>query len=69
LQQVLHSPAHRGFSFVIGSKALTDSLKEYSDRPKYQRLIIGFERGEDPDEAYSSVPYEKGANFLLHLGK
>ncbi|KIM81710.1 hypothetical protein PILCRDRAFT_821059 [Piloderma croceum F 1598] len=67
LQQVLHSPAHRGFSFVIGSKALTDSLKEYSDRPKYQRLIIGFERGEDPDEAYSSVPYEKGANFLLHL--
>jgi len=67
LQQVLHSPAHRGFSFVIGSKALNDALKEYADRPKYQRLIINFERGEDPDDAYSSIPYEKGANFILHL--
>jgi leukotriene-A4 hydrolase len=32
-------------------------------------LVISFEEGEDPDEAYSSVPYEKGANFLLYLGK
>lgn len=23
--------------------------------------------GEDPDDAYSSIPYEKGANFLLYL--
>ncbi|CAA7267762.1 unnamed protein product [Cyclocybe aegerita] len=67
LQQVLHSPAERGFSFVIGSKALYDSLKQYEDRPKYQRLVIRFEEGEDPDDAYSSIPYEKGANFLLHL--
>jgi leukotriene-A4 hydrolase len=69
LQQVLHSPAHRDFSFVIGYKALNDSLKEYANRPKYQRLIINFERGEDPDDAYSRIPYEKGANFILHLGK
>ncbi|RDB24666.1 Leukotriene A-4 hydrolase [Hypsizygus marmoreus] len=67
LQQVLHTPAHRGFSFVIGSKALKDSLVQYKDRPKYQRLVIEFEKGEDPDDAYSSVPYEKGANFILHL--
>ncbi|KAF8639401.1 hypothetical protein AX17_001526 [Amanita inopinata Kibby_2008] len=67
LQQFLHSPAHRGFSYLIGSKALKDSLKQYADRPKYQRLIIGFEKGEDPDDAYSSIPYEKGANFLLYL--
>jgi leukotriene-A4 hydrolase len=69
LLQVLHSPAERGFSFVIGSKALIDSLKEYEDRPKYQRLSISFEKGEDPDDAYSSIPYEKGANFILHLGE
>lgn len=67
LQQVLHSPAHRGFSFVIGHKALNDALQEYADRPKYQRLIIDFEKGEDPDDAYSSIPYEKGANFILHI--
>ncbi|TFK38633.1 peptidase family M1-domain-containing protein [Crucibulum laeve] len=67
LQQVLHSPADRGFSFLIGEKALKDSLKQYDDRPKYQRLVIEFEKGEDPDDAYSSIPYEKGANFILHL--
>ncbi|THH04799.1 hypothetical protein EW145_g5260 [Phellinidium pouzarii] len=67
LQEVLHSPAHRGFSFLIGYKALQDALKEYKDKPKYQRLIIDFEIGEDPDDAYSSVPYEKGANLILYL--
>jgi leukotriene-A4 hydrolase len=41
----------------------------YADQPKYQRLQINFEKGEDPDDAYSNVPYEKGANFLLHLGE
>lgn len=69
LQQVLHSPAHRGFSFLIGYKALQDALKQYEDRPKYQRLIIDFDVGEDPDDAYSSVPYEKGGNFILYLGE
>ena len=29
--------------------------------------MIDFETGEDPDDAYSTVPYEKGANFILHL--
>ncbi|PPQ84726.1 hypothetical protein CVT25_013808 [Psilocybe cyanescens] len=67
LQQILHSHAERGFAYVIGSKALYDSLREYESRPKYQRLVISFEEGEDPDDAYSSIPYEKGANFILHL--
>jgi leukotriene-A4 hydrolase len=68
LQEFLHSPAHRAFSYLIGNEALKDALKGYRDRPKYQRLVIDFEKGEDPDDAYSSVPYEKGANFLLHIG-
>lgn len=48
---------------------MTEALKYYSDKPKYQRLVIDFEKGEDPDDAYSSVPYEKGSNFLLYLGQ
>ncbi|EKM60600.1 uncharacterized protein PHACADRAFT_246632 [Phanerochaete carnosa HHB-10118-sp] len=67
LQEKLHSPAARGFQYVIGSKSLRDALKSYESAPKYQRLVIPFEKGEDPDDAYSDVPYEKGANFLLHL--
>ncbi|KAK0462904.1 uncharacterized protein EV420DRAFT_1627897 [Desarmillaria tabescens] len=67
LLQVIHSPADRGFSFLIGYKGLVDDLELYADRPKYQRLVIEFEKGEDPDDAYSKVPYEKGANLILHL--
>lgn len=67
LQEVLHTPAHRGFSYIIGQRGLNDALKQYTDRPKYQRLVIEFDQGEDPDDAYSAVAYEKGSNFLLHL--
>jgi len=67
LQGALHGPAERDFSYIIGRKALKEGLEQFKDRPKYQRLVIPFEFGEDPDEAYSSVPYEKGSNFLLYL--
>ncbi|OSD05714.1 hypothetical protein PYCCODRAFT_1465050 [Trametes coccinea BRFM310] len=67
LLQLLHTPADRGFSFLIGRTSLTNALKQYTSKPKYQRLVIDFDVGEDPDDAYSTVPYEKGANFLLHL--
>ncbi|PPQ99607.1 hypothetical protein CVT24_005183, partial [Panaeolus cyanescens] len=38
LQLRLHGPAERGFQYVIGSKALYDSLEGYKNKPKYQRL-------------------------------
>lgn len=55
LLQVIHSPADRGFSFLIGYKSLVDDLELYANQPKYQRLVIEFEKGEDPDDAYSKV--------------
>ncbi|KAF9218882.1 zincin [Gyrodon lividus] len=67
LQELIRSPAHRGLSYVIGYKSLVDALKLFQTTPKYQRLVIGFETGEDPDSAYSRVPYDKGANFILYL--
>ncbi|KAJ1030819.1 hypothetical protein NDA18_002050 [Ustilago nuda] len=62
-------PAHRGFSYIIGSKALKDALEQFTDNPRFQRLIPAFKDGEDPDDAFSSIPYEKGSNFLLYLEK
>lgn len=71
LLQMVHAddngPAHRGFSYIIGAKALRDSLEDFADVPRFQRLIPSFRDGEDPDDAFSSIPYEKGANFLLYL--
>jgi hypothetical protein len=46
LQHVIHGPAARDFSCIIGAKALADALKQYEDRPKYQRLVIDFDYGE-----------------------
>lgn len=67
LLEIIHSPAHRGLSSVIGYKGLLDALAFFEDKPKYQKLVIDFDYGENPDSAYSRVPYDKGANFLLHI--
>ncbi|KAJ6577284.1 hypothetical protein B0H19DRAFT_1252651 [Mycena capillaripes] len=68
LLQVLHdSPAARGFSYVIGAKSLTDALKQFSDTPRFQRLVNDYAPGENPDDSYSEIPYEKGSNLILHL--
>lgn len=63
--QAIHGSATRSFEYIIGQKALDDSLKNMP--PRYQRLHIPYEEGEDPDDAFSSIPYEKGAQLLLHL--
>ncbi|KAI3623643.1 hypothetical protein CBS14141_003342 [Malassezia furfur] len=60
-------PAHRGFSYIIGARALRAALEGFADKPRFQRLVPGYEDGEDPDDAFSTIPYDKGANFLLHL--
>lgn len=67
LQGAIHGPAERAFSYILGAKSLKEALALYKDQPKYQQLVIPFKRGEDPDDAYSTIPYEKGANFLLHI--
>ncbi|GJJ13844.1 hypothetical protein Clacol_008101 [Clathrus columnatus] len=64
LLEKIKGPHHRDFSFIIGYKGLVDDLKRYEDKPKYQRLIIDFEKGENPDDAYSQVPYDKGKRTL-----
>ncbi|POV99753.1 hypothetical protein PSHT_13390 [Puccinia striiformis] len=58
---------NEGWTYIIGRKALGDALQEFKDQPKFQQLEIQYEFGEDPDLAFSSVPYDKGANFLLYL--
>jgi len=71
LLQVVHGPeagpSYRGFSYIIGAKALQDALEQFESIKRFQRLVPIFKDGEDPDDAFSSIPYEKGSNFILHL--
>ncbi|KAJ9118642.1 hypothetical protein QFC22_003862 [Naganishia vaughanmartiniae] len=67
--------AYWEFSEDIGRKLLRDALKEMP--PKYQKLVIDYEQHADPDDGFSTVPYDnllmtiragnRGSNFLLHI--
>ncbi|KAJ3135866.1 Leukotriene A-4 hydrolase [Geranomyces variabilis] len=66
----LHGQAVLEFDAIIGLKALTESVDHYAEikRPEFTCLCPRLEN-QDPDEAFSSVPYEKGFNFLFYLEK
>lgn len=53
-------------SWAAGQRALEDELERFKDRPELTRLRTHLS-GVDPDDAYSSIPYEKGARFLAAL--
>ncbi|SMR54343.1 unnamed protein product [Zymoseptoria tritici ST99CH_3D1] len=59
---------HRDFSAIIGWKALTDSIEQFGEDGEFTKLIPDL-KGKDPDDAFSSVPYEKGFVFLYSLEK
>ncbi|KAH3687439.1 hypothetical protein WICPIJ_001549 [Wickerhamomyces pijperi] len=57
----------RGFEFLMGWNDLVNSI-DALPKFEYSRLIQDLKQGEiDPDDTFSSVPYEKGANFIYHL--
>ncbi|RAL06228.1 bifunctional aminopeptidase/epoxide hydrolase [Aspergillus ibericus CBS 121593] len=62
----VHGEAYRHFSAIIGWKALTDSVEHFGHDHEFTKLITDL-KGKDPDDAFSSIPYEKGFNFLFHL--
>lgn len=43
-----------------------DSVELFGADHEFTKLIVDL-KGKDPDDAFSSVPYEKGFNFLFHL--
>ncbi|KAK6607551.1 leukotriene a4 hydrolase [Botrytis cinerea] len=45
---------------------LLDSVKLYGEDHEFTKLIVDL-KGKDPDDAFSSVPYEKGFHFLYYL--
>ncbi|KAI4232841.1 MAG: hypothetical protein LQ349_004752 [Xanthoria aureola] len=68
IQAAVHGEPHRDFSAIIGWKALSDSVQEFGEDHEFTKLVIDL-KGKDPDDAFSSVPYEKGFHFLYHLEK
>lgn len=63
----LHGEPSRHFSAMIGWSDLENSINAMRNPDRFSTLVQNLNDGTDPDEAFSTVPYEKGFNLLLHL--
>ncbi|KAK8081894.1 leukotriene A-4 hydrolase/aminopeptidase [Apiospora saccharicola] len=62
----IHGGPQFDFSAIIGWKALEDTVKLFGEDHEFTKLIISH-KGVDPEDAFSTVPYEKGFHFLWYL--
>jgi leukotriene-A4 hydrolase len=62
----VHGAARRDFSAHLGRKALRRSVELFGEQHEFTKLVPNVD-GVDPDDAFSSVPYEKGFTLLDHL--
>jgi leukotriene-A4 hydrolase len=64
--EALHGEEEAVLAWAIGEKALTESLARLGPGSPLTRLRTQL-AGIDPDEVFSSIPYEKGSRFLALL--
>lgn len=65
-----YGESYRHFSAIIGWSDLENSIKAMGDSAKkFSNLVQNLKNREDPDDAFSTVPYEKGFNLLFHIEK
>lgn len=65
----IHGEATRNFSALIGWNDLDNSIAAMKNPERFSTLVQNLKDGADPDDAFSSVPYEKGFNLLFYLEK
>lgn len=63
----IHGEPTRHFSAIIGWNDLEESIKSMKNPDRFSTLVQNLNDGTDPDDAFSTVPYEKGFNLLFHL--
>lgn len=68
IQGAIHGEPTRHFSAIVGWSDLEHSIKAMGDgATRYSTLVQNLKDGSDPDDAFSTVPYEKGFNLLFHI--
>ena len=64
----LHGNATRDFSAIIGWTDLENSIAAMGpSAERWSMLVHNLKDGSDPDDAFSTVPYEKGSTLLYHI--
>jgi len=64
--KALHGEEAAALAWAVGQKELEDALARFADKPELTRLRTHLQ-DVDPDDAFSSIPYEKGARFVVAL--
>ncbi|EPY50631.1 leukotriene A-4 hydrolase [Schizosaccharomyces cryophilus OY26] len=57
---------HRQFDAIIGWGELKEAVELFGKDHEFTKLIVDL-NGKDPDDAFSTIPYEKGFNFLYEI--
>ncbi|KAK3377953.1 leukotriene A-4 hydrolase [Podospora didyma] len=60
--------AHFDFSAIRGWSALEEAIEGYGKDHEFTKLVINH-KGIDPDDAFSTIPYEKGFHFVYYLDR
>ncbi|HXK12344.1 MAG TPA: M1 family metallopeptidase [Vicinamibacteria bacterium] len=63
LLEALHGEEATVLAWAIGEKALEESMERFGEGSRFTCLRTDL-AGTDPDDAFSSIPYEKGARFV-----
>ena len=63
IQEALHGEEAAVLGWALGQKALDQEMERFGPDSPLTRLRTDL-KGIDPDDAFSSVPYEKGARLL-----
>lgn len=66
LLEALHGEEATVLAWAIGEKALEESMERFGAASPLTRLRTEL-AGTDPDDAFSSIPYEKGSRFVALL--
>jgi aminopeptidase N len=66
LLEALHGEEATVLAWAIGENALLESMQRFGPGSPLTRLRTEL-AGTDPDDAFSSIPYEKGARFAVLL--
>ena len=68
IQAYVHGEKFRDFSAIIGWKAFTDAVNQFGTDHEFTKLVTNL-KNVDPDDCFSTIPYEKGFTFLYSLEK
>ncbi|KAL2191924.1 hypothetical protein L209DRAFT_748661 [Thermothelomyces heterothallicus CBS 203.75] len=68
LAAIHKNDAYFDFSAIIGWKHLEEAIEGFGKDHEYTKLSIKHD-GIDPDDAFSTVPYEKGFHFIWSLDR